>query len=90
MAVPLAFAQAAVTPAAQLSSTTSIQPTSTTPVVVTMNSNDYINQGIMHSNTSNTGDVIVNEAGAYLVVAAGQVGKTSGNTNCNVDLWLTE
>lgn len=90
MAVPLAFAQAAVTPAAQLSSTTSIQPTSTTPVVVTMNSNDYINQGITHSNTSNTGDVIVNEAGAYLVVAAGQVGKTSGNTNCNVDLWLRQ
>lgn len=90
MAVPLAFAQAAVTPAAQLSSTTSIQPTSTTPVVVTMNSNDYINQGITHSNTSNTGDIIVNEAGAYLVVAAGQVGKTSGNTNCNVDLWLRQ
>ncbi len=87
---PLAFAQNAVTPAAQLSSTESLQPTDTMPVVVTMNSNDYINEGITHSNTTNTGDVIVNEAGAYLIVAAGQVGKTSGDTLCNVDLWLRQ
>jgi len=32
--------------------------------------------------------VIVNQDGSYLIVAAGQVGKTSGNTTCNVDLWL--
>jgi hypothetical protein len=89
-AAPLAFAQAAISAAAQLSSTVSIQPNVTTPVVVTMNSNDYINAGITHSNTSKTGDVIVNEAGAYLVVAAGQVGKTSGSTTCNVDLWLRQ
>ncbi|AIF84722.1 hypothetical protein NTE_02679 [Candidatus Nitrososphaera evergladensis SR1] len=88
---PRAFAQAAVSAAAQLSSTESIQPTDTAPVVVTMNSNDYINAGVTHSNTSNTGDVVVNEPGAYLIVAAGQVGKTSGNnTTCNVDLWLRQ
>jgi hypothetical protein len=87
---PVALAQTTTPAAAQLSSTVSIQPNDTKPVKVTMNSNDFINAGITHSNTSNTGDVIVNEPGAYLIVAAGQVGKTSGTTNCNVDLWLSQ
>lgn len=86
---PLAFAQnSAVTPAAQLSQTISIQPDVTTPVPVIMNTNDYINLGVTHSTTDNTADVIVNRDGTYLIVAAGQVGKTSGSTTCNVDLWL--
>ena len=43
---PLTFAQqAAITPAAQLSHTVSIQPNVTKPVFVPMNSNDYINGG---------------------------------------------
>lgn len=88
--MPIAFAQAAAPAAAQLSSTVSIQPKDTKPMKVTMNSNDFITAGITHSNSSNTGDVIVNEPGAYLIVASGQVGKTSGNTNCNVDLWLSQ
>ncbi|HEX7275100.1 MAG TPA: hypothetical protein VF248_05750, partial [Nitrososphaeraceae archaeon] len=88
---PLAFAQeAALTPAAQLSHTESIQPNVTEPVYVSMNSNDYINGGITHSSTRNAADVIINEPGTYLIVAAGQVGKTSGNTTCNVDLWLRQ
>jgi hypothetical protein len=84
----LAFAQEGITPAAQLSHTKSIQPNVTEPVFVIMNSNDYINGGITHSNSRNSADVIVNEEGSYLIVAAGQVGKTSGNATCNVDLWL--
>ncbi len=88
---PLAFAQeTAFTPAAQLSHTKSLQPNVTKPVYVPMNSNDYINGGITHSSTRNPADVIVNQAGSYLIVAAGQVGKTSGSTTCNVDLWLSQ
>jgi hypothetical protein len=88
---PLAFAQmAAITPAAQLSHTVSIQPNVTQPVYVPLNSNDYINGGITHSDTRNPADVIINQEGSYLIVAAGQVGKTSGNTTCNVDLWLSQ
>jgi hypothetical protein len=88
---PLAFAQmAAITPAAQLSHTKSIQPNVTTPVYVPMNSNDYINGGITHSNSRNPTDVIINQEGSYLIVAAGQVGKTSGSTTCNVDLWVSQ
>ena len=89
---PQTFAQnatfSAFTPAAQLSHTKSIQPSVTKPVVVPMDSNDYINGGVTHSSTRNAGDVIVNQDGSYLIVAAGQVGKTSGSTTCNVDLWL--
>ena len=88
---PLSFAQdAAFTPAAQLSHTVSIQPNVTRPIFVPMNSNDYINGGITHSDTRNPADVIINQDGSYLIVAAGQVGKTSGSTTCNVDLWLSQ
>jgi len=88
---PLSFAQdAAFTPAAQLSHTISILPNVTRPIFVPMNSNDYINGGITHSDTRNPADVIINQDGSYLIVAAGQVGKTSGNTTCNVDLWLSQ
>lgn len=88
---PLAFAQQpAFTPAAQISHTISIQPNVTKPIYVPMNANDYINAGITHSSTRNPDDVIVNQDGTYLIVAAGQVGKTSGSTTCNVDLWLSQ
>ena len=88
---PLAFAQQAeYTSAAQLSHSVSIQPNVTKPVYVPMNSNDYINGGITHSDIRNPADVIINQDGSYLIVAAGQVGKTSGNTTCNVDLWLSQ
>jgi hypothetical protein len=88
---PLAFAQVAeFTSAAQLSHTVSIQPNVAKPVYVPMNSNDYINGGITHSDTRNPADVIINQDGSYLIVAAGQVGNTSGSTTCNVDLWLSQ
>ena len=88
---PLAFAQQAeFTSAAQLSHSVSIQPNVTNPVYVPMNSNDYINGGITHSDTRNPTDVIINQDGTYLIVAAGQVKKTSGTTTCNVDLWLSQ
>jgi len=88
---PLAFAQQVeYTSAAQLSHSVSIQPNVTKPVYVPMNSNDYINGGITHSDTRNPADVIINQDGTYLIVAAGQVGKSSGTTTCNVDLWLSQ
>ena len=91
LVAPLTSAQeAATTPTAQLSHTKSIQPKVTKPVFVNMDSNDYLNAGITHSTSRNNADVIVNKEGTYLLVAAGQVGKTSGNTTCNVDLWLKQ
>jgi hypothetical protein len=91
LTAPLALAQEPTfTPAAQLSHTESIQPNVTEAIYVPLNSNDYTNGGITHSTTRNPDDVIVNRDGSYLIVAAGQVGKTSGSTTCNVDLWLSQ
>lgn len=88
---PLALAQEpAFTPAAQLSHTLSIQPNVTQAIYVPFNSNDYTNGGVTHSTTRSAEDVIVNADGSYLIVAAGQVGKTSGGPTCNLDLWLSQ
>ena len=47
--------------------------------------------GVLHTVPSrNAADVIVNKEGSYLIVASGQVGKTSGNITCNVNLWLKQ
>ncbi len=88
--VPGAYAQITTHAAARLSSTISIQPQDAKPVKVTLNSNDFINTGITHSNSSNPGDVVVNEPGVYQIMATGQVGRTSGTTTCDVDLWLSQ
>ena len=88
---PLALAQEpAFTPAAQLSHTVSVQPNVTDAIYVPFNSNDYTNGGVTHSTTRNPDDVIVNADGSYLIVAAGQVGKTSAGPTCNLDLWLSQ
>jgi hypothetical protein len=74
-------------PVAQLSSTVSQQPASTTPVAITMNVNDLL-QGIDHSTSVNPSRVVVKKKGKYLVMAAAQIGKTSGVTNNNIDIYM--
>jgi len=71
---------------AQISSTVDQRPTVTTPVLVTLNQNDEIS-GIEHSENK-PGDVIVNDDGVYVVIAAPQVGRTSGTGERFVDIWL--
>ncbi len=71
---------------AQISSTVDQRPTVTTPVLVTLNQNDEIS-GIEHSE-KNPGDITVNDDGVYVVIAAPQVGRTSGTGERFVDIWL--
>jgi len=71
---------------AQLTSTQDQRPSGTSPVLVTMNQNDEIN-GIEHS-TENPGDIRIQEAGVYVVIAAPQIGRTSGTEERFVDIWL--
>ncbi|MBV9124596.1 MAG: hypothetical protein JO112_14665 [Planctomycetes bacterium] len=73
----------------QLSSTVSQQPKNTSPVVVEMNSNDALG-GLTHSDKEKTGDVVVNEDGVYLMIAACQMGKETGESDEYVDLWLRQ
>jgi len=71
---------------AQLTSTQDQRPSGTSPVLVTMNQNDEIS-GIEHS-AENPGDIRIQEAGVYVVIAAPQIGRTSGTEERFVDIWL--
>ena len=71
---------------AQITSTEDQRPSGTTPVLITMNQNDEIS-GIEHS-AENPGDIRIKEAGVYVVIAAPQVGRTSGTEERYVDIWL--
>ena len=71
---------------AQITSTEDQRPGGTSPVQVTMNQNDEIS-GIEHS-IQNPGDIRIKEAGVYVIIAAPQVGRTSGTEERYVDIWL--
>ena len=71
---------------AQIISTLDQRPATTDPVPVSMDQNDGIS-GIEHSIDS-PADIKITESGVYVVIAAPQVGRTSGNGNGHVDFWL--
>ncbi len=71
---------------AQISSTEDQRPTVTTPVQVELNQNDSIS-GIQHS-AENPGTIKITDSGIYVLIAAPQVGRTSGTKARFVDFWL--
>jgi len=71
---------------AQISSTEDQRPTITTPVQVTLNQNDSIS-GIEHS-AEQPGTIRIKGSGIYVLIAAPQVGRTSGKESRFVDFWL--
>ena len=71
---------------AQISSTEDQRPTVTTPVVIELNQNDSIS-GIEHT-VENPGTIKITESGIYVLIAAPQVGRTSGTKARFVDFWL--
>jgi len=71
---------------AQIISTIDQRPDTTEPVPVFMDQNDAIS-GIEHS-SENPADIRIIESGTYVVIAAPQVGRTSGNEAASVDFWL--
>ncbi len=71
---------------AQITSTQDQRPSGTSPQLVTMNQNDEIS-GIEHS-VENPGDIRIKESGVYVIIAAPQVGRTSGTEERFVDIWL--
>ncbi len=83
VAVGLFAAGAAAKPFAQLSSTET-QAAGATPKAVTLNSTDAA-KGITNAN----GVVTLPEAGTYFVIAAGQVGSTTGGKG-TVRLWARQ
>ncbi len=71
---------------AQIISTKDQRPDTTDPTKIEMDQNDGIS-GIEHS-VNNPSDIRITESGVYVVIAAPQVGRTSGNGPNNVDFWL--
>ncbi len=70
---------------AQISSTVDQRPKSTVPETVKMNQNDAIS-GIAHT-AENPSDIGILDSGLYVVVAAPQVGRSSGNIPRYIDFW---
>lgn len=70
---------------AQISSTESQRPVKAFPEAVRMNQNDAIH-GIEHT-PDNPGEIRVHDSGLYVVVAAPQVGRTSGTEPRYIDFW---
>ncbi len=71
---------------AQIISTKDQRPSTTDPVKIELDHNDHIS-GIEHSLDS-PGDIQIMESGVYVIIAAPQVGRTSGNGPTHVDFWL--
>jgi len=71
---------------AQISSSEDQRPSGTSPVLVTMNQNDEIS-GVEHT-SEKPGDIRIIESGVYVLIAAPQVGRTSGTMERYVDIWL--
>ncbi len=71
---------------AQIISTIDQRPDTTDPVPVFMDQNDAIS-GIEHS-SEHPADIRIVESGTYVVIAAPQVGRTSGDDSGTVDFWL--
>ncbi len=72
---------------AQLSDSTDQRPGVTTPVEVNMDTNDNIQQ-ITHDPIGAPADIIIIKKGIYLMIAAPQIGRTSGTANRDVHLWF--
>ena len=71
---------------AQIISTLDQRPDTTDPVPLFMDQNDAIS-GIEHS-SDHPADIKIVESGTYVVIAAPQIGRLSGDTPGYVDIWL--
>ena len=71
---------------AQIISTLDQRPNTTEPVPVFMDTCDEIS-GIEHSK-DHPADIQITESGVYVLIAAPQVGRTSGNGSSHIDFWL--
>jgi len=71
---------------AQIISTSDQRPETTAPMVISMDQNEGIS-GIGHSIT-HPADIIIKSSGTYVMIAAPQVGKESGEDCSSIDFWF--
>jgi len=71
---------------AQLSDNTDQTPFDTNPYAVEFSTEDHIS-GIVHDG-AHPEEIVIQEDGVYVVVAAGQVGRRTGSLLRHVDMWM--
>ena len=71
---------------AQIISTLDQRPDTTDPVPIFMDKNEAIS-GIEHS-IDHPADITIKSSGTYVIIAAPQVGRKSGNGCSSIDFWL--
>ena len=71
---------------AQIISTLDQRPDTTDPVPIFMDKNDAI-AGIEH-HIDHPADITIKSSGTYVLIAAPQVGRKSGNGSSSIDFWL--
>ena len=71
---------------AQMSSTETQTPNDSSPMRVRLNQNDEIH-GIEHV-LEHPEDIRIKSSGVYMLIAAPQIGRTSGSKGRYVDVWL--
>jgi hypothetical protein len=71
---------------AQLSSAETQTPTDSSPVKVSFDQKDEIYE-IIHD-PAKPEDILIKHPGVYVIIAAPQIGRTSGTTSRHVDVWL--
>ena len=71
---------------AQMSSTETQTPSDSSPVRVRLNQNDEVH-GIEHV-LEHPEDIQIKSSGVYMIIAAPQIGRTSGSKGRYVDVWL--
>ncbi len=72
---------------AQLSDATNQKPTTTSPTVITFDTNDDI-RGITHSVSTATEDIIIINPGTYTIFSQPQVERTSGASAQQFHMWF--
>ena len=71
----------------QFASNVTQEVTTLDPITIQLDQQEDVGN-MEHSIGFENGDIIIKKSGVYLVIAAPQIGKTSGNRNRWIDFWL--
>ncbi len=71
----------------QFASNITQEVTTLDPITIQLDQQEDVGN-MKHTIDFENGDIIIKKSGVYLVIAAPQIGKTSGNRNRWIDFWL--
>ena len=71
----------------QFASNITQEVTTLDPITIQLDQQEDVGN-MEHTIGFDKGDILIKQSGVYLIIAAPQVGKTSGNRNRWIDFWL--